>query len=160
MKRIVIFGNSGSGKTTLAKQLAEELGHPHLELDDVAWKEADPPVRHSIEASCRAIDEFISQRDAWIVEGCYGTLIEHATATADQMFFLNIGIDACVANCRNRPWEPGKYATKSAQDKNLEMLVAWVKTYETREDEFSLRKHRKVFDRFAGSKQEITSNKR
>ena len=158
MSRVVIFGNSGSGKTSLARQFSGQAGIPLLDLDSVAWKEAEPPIRESSEKSLTAIDRFIAQSQSWIIEGCYSSLIAHAAQNASQMYFLNIGVDACVENCRSRPWEPDKYASKEAQDKNLEMLVEWVRTYETSKDEFSLREHQRIFEEFRRTKSEIKSN--
>ena len=37
-RRIVIWGVTGSGKTTLARELAERLGVPHIQLDAIFWK--------------------------------------------------------------------------------------------------------------------------
>ncbi len=39
----------------------------------------------------------------------------------------------------------------------LEQLVLWVKQYEIRDDEYGLKRHRKIFGQFAGSKREFTS---
>ena len=158
MNRIVIFGNSGSGKSTLARKLAAKFGCAHLDLDNITWKESDPPVRQALETSCAAIDEFIAGHAKWVIEGCYALLIEHASSRADQMYFLNIGIEGCVENCRSRPWEPEKYASEQAQDQNLEMLIDWVREYGSRDDECSLAEHRRVFDSFDGSKLEILTN--
>ena len=158
MSRIVIFGNSGSGKTSLAKRLSGQAGCPRLDLDSIAWKESNPPVREELGMSHAAIDEFIDQNPDWIVEGCYASLVAHAAKHADQMIFLNPGVDTCVSNCRSRPWEPEKYQSIEAQDENLDMLIEWVKSYETREDEFSLHEHRKLFNGFDGPKCEIRSN--
>jgi hypothetical protein len=38
------------------------------------------------------------------------------------------------------------------------MLIAWVREYATREDEFSLREHRRLFGAHSGAKVEYTSN--
>jgi len=37
------------------------------------------------------------------------------------------------------------------------MLQEWVEEYEVRDDEYSLKKHRKIFDKFKGRKKEYTS---
>lgn len=37
MKRIVIIGSCGSGKTTLGRHLAENLGYPITDLDELHW---------------------------------------------------------------------------------------------------------------------------
>lgn len=158
MSRIVILGNSGSGKTSLAKRICAQTGCQHLDLDDVAWKAADAPVRESFEISSAAIDEFVARHSRWVIEGCYSSLIAHAAKHATQFYFLNIGVDACIENCRSRPWEPEKYPSKEAQDENLAVLIDWVESYGTRKDEFSLQEHRRVFENFDGPKSEIHSN--
>jgi len=95
-----------------------------------------------------------------VVEGCYADLIELVLDRATELIFLNPGAETCATNCSTRPWEPHKYATPEEQDANLEMLVQWVRDYETRTDEFSLRAHRALFDAFAGTKIEHRSNDR
>lgn len=59
-----------------------------------------------------------------------------------------------MENCLSRAWEPHKYASLEAQKANLEMLIEWVKEYETREDEFSMREHRKLYEEYKGEKVE------
>jgi hypothetical protein len=155
MRRILIFGNSGSGKTTMARALAREHGLPHLDLDSLAWD--GPAVRRSAEASARAIREFVDAHDGWVVEGCYGDLLDQVVPLATEMRFLNPGVDACIANCRARPWEPEKYPSPEAQDRHLEFLLGWVREYESRTDEYSLPRHREIFERFDGPKTEISA---
>jgi adenylate kinase family enzyme len=157
MPRVIIFGNSGAGKSTLAQKLAREQGLAHLDLDTLAWEPTSPPERRPLDASMRSIERFTSTNDAWVIEGCYGDLLAIVSRSCDEMIFLNPGVEACVANCRSRPWEPHKYASKAAQDENLEMLIEWVRDYETRDDDFSLRRHRSLFDTFSGPKKEYTA---
>lgn len=80
-RRISVVGVSGSGKTTLARELANDLGLDHLELDAVYhqadWTPLpDPIFRERVAA-------FVAQRDAWIACGNYSVvqplLWEHAT---------------------------------------------------------------------------------
>lgn len=158
MERIVIFGNSGSGKSSLAKSLARLHGAKHLDLDTIAWEAERPGVRADFEESKGALLRFVEGSESWVVEGCYSSLLEVAAAYCTELIFLNPGVEACVENCGARPWEPHKYASREAQDANLSMLIEWVREYETREDEFSLREHRKLFDAHAGRKVEYKSN--
>jgi len=154
MQRIVIIGNSGSGKSTLAKALADRHGLAHLDLDTIAWVPSAPPTRRCLAESAAAIADFQAQHPGWIMEGCYADLAELALVHATQLVFLNPGVEVCVANCRARPWEPHKYSSPAAQDRNLAMLIAWVRGYATRDDELSLRRHRTLFDGFSGDKVE------
>ena len=158
MERIIIFGNSGSGKSTLALALAKRLRAPHLDLDVIAWKADQPGVRAAPEESLRQLMSFIEGSECWVIEGCYSGLLREAAAYCTEMIFLHPGTEACQENCRARPWEPHKYPSREAQDANLRMLLEWVAEYETREDEFSLVEHRKLFDEFAGRKVEYRSN--
>ncbi|MEY2929640.1 MAG: hypothetical protein RL033_389 [Pseudomonadota bacterium] len=155
MQRIVIFGNAGAGKTTLARQLAQSGELAHLDLDLLAWLPGPPPQRRSLADSARDIAQFTSHNPAWVIEGCYSDLLELVLPECSDILFLNPGVEACLANCRARPWEPSKYASKAEQDANLELLLQWVRAYDTREDEFSLRSHRRLFKSFDGPKREI-----
>jgi adenylate kinase family enzyme len=153
MPRIVIFGNSGSGKTSMARALAAEQGLAHLDLDLLAWDE--PGERREPERSAADIQRFLDDHADWVVEGCYADLLEVALPFCTELRFLNPGTEACVAHCRARPWEPAKYASREEQDAKLAFLLDWVRQYETRDDEYSLARHRALFDAFAGPKQEF-----
>lgn len=152
MSRIVIYGNSGAGKSTLAKKFSKNDNLSHLDLDTLAWKESQPPERRNIHESATEIESFLESNSNWVIEGCYADLLELVVAQSTQLIFLNPGIDACTQNCRQRPWEAHKYPSKEEQDKNLELLLGWVKQYESRGDEFSLQAHQTLFDRFKGDK--------
>jgi len=142
----------------LAKALARLQRAAHLDLDVIAWEAERPGVRADVEESKRALTQFIRETDGWVIEGCYAGLLKEAAAHCTEMIFLNPGVEACVENCKARPWEPHKYPSREAQDANLRMLVGWVREYETREDEFSLREHRRLFDTHEGRKVEYRSN--
>ena len=152
MKKILIFGNSGSGKTTLARQLADEHSLTHLDLDDVTWRR--PGDRKPLAESIREVDNFIAQYQQWVIEGCYGSLIQAVAGHCSELHFLNPGVDICLENNLQRSWEPHKYESKIAQDKNIEMLQAWVREYESRDDECSLKYHQEIYLHFEGWKKE------
>ena len=158
MRKVVIFGNSGAGKSTLARKIAREEGSPHLDLDVLAWKEnVSPPERRPLGESVREIRGFTARHPAWVIEGCYSDLLAAVLPESTEAIFLNPGVEACIRNCRQRPWEPHKYSSPAAQDKNLDLLLAWVRAYETRQDEFSLASHRRLFDAHTGRKREVQS---
>ena len=171
MCRIVVFGNSGSGKTTLARVLTSQYGLAHLDLDSLAWDSsgvqvqtmtlddwvAFVPRRRSLTESASTIRDFIHEHSEWVIEGCYGDLLEQVLPYASEVRFLNPGVEACIANCRARPWEPEKYPSKEAQDQKLDFLLDWVREYESRADEYSLARHRELFEGFRGSKVELSS---
>jgi adenylate kinase family enzyme len=153
--RILIFGNSGAGKSTLARHVAHARGLAHLDLDALAWLPDMPPRRRPLDDSRSAIALFTDAHPAWVIEGCYGDLLEMVLPSCTELIFLNPGTEACLANCRARPWEPHKYPSRQAQDANLPMLLEWVRAYASRSDEFSLARHRAIFDGFAGVRREI-----
>ena len=157
MSRTVIIGNSGAGKSTLALRLANERLCAHLDLDTLAWQPGLPPQRRALADSALDIEAFLDSHRAWVIEGCYADLIELVLPQCTQLLFLNPGLDTCIEHCRARPWEPHKYRSKQEQDANLGMLIEWVRGYESRQDEFSLVRHRALFDGFTGDKRELTS---
>ena len=150
--RVLLFGNSGSGKTTMARTLVKEHGLVHLDLDSVAWE--SPGVRRATAESLAEVRRFLDAHPAWVIEGCYADLMDPILSEATEVRFLNPGVEACIANCRARPWEPEKYSSKEEQDSVLAFLLDWVREYETRDDEYSFKAHRTLFDRFPGRKRE------
>lgn len=159
MKKILIFGNSGSGKSTLANALCTRENLAHLDLDTLAWMPAVvPPVRKSVEVSAREIIAFIRAHKGWVIEGCYSDLLAAALPYANEMIYMNLPVDACIANAASRPWEPHKYKSKAAQDENLEMLIAWIRQYDERNDLFSRSAHDSLYENYAGKKSVFTTN--
>ena len=160
MRKILIFGNSGSGKSTLAKELCDSEGLAHLDLDTLAWEATVPPERKSLNESSQEIQIFIESSDGWIIEGCYADLLEQAVPFSNEIIFMNLPIETCILNAKNRPWEPHKYESKEAQDANLEMLIDWISQYNQRVDTFSEKSHRALYDAFQGKKTIYTNNER
>ncbi len=152
VSRVVIFGNSGSGKSTRARS----LGLPHLDLDTLAWEPGLPPTRRELAASTADIETFVAANPTWVIEGCYADLLDLVVPDATDVIFLDLSVEACVANARARPWEPHKYESREAQDANLDMLVDWIRQYPVRDDTFSRDAHEALFDRAAGRKHHMT----
>ena len=152
--RILVFGNSGSGKSTLAARVAAQHALAHLDLDAIVWEPGKIAVQRPAQAISASLADFISSHERWVIEGCYGELVEVAASHCTELVFLNPGLDACLENNRRRPWEPNKYASKDAQDAMLDNLQAWVADYYERQDPWSYYFHRRIFDAFQGAKKE------
>lgn len=152
--RVLVFGNSGSGKTVHAQRLAAAFGLAHLDLDTIVWV----PGRGTELAPAAAVESklrrFIDEHPRWIVEGCYGELIEAAAPFCTELVFLNPGLETCLENNRRRPWEPHKYATAEEQRAMLAPLLEWVRGYYRRDDAWSYARHRRLFDGHRGTKKE------
>ncbi|QDL53435.1 AAA family ATPase [Rhodoferax aquaticus] len=155
--KTLIFGNSGSGKSTLAKHLSQAHGLAHLDLDSIVWEPGKVAVQRPMDAIHASLAEFLVAHQSWVIEGCYGELVEAASAQCTELVFLNPGREVCLTHNRSRPWEPHKYASKEAQDAMLENLQAWVAGYYERHDPWSYYAHRRIFDAFAGAKSERES---
>jgi len=150
--RVAILGNSGSGKSTLANWLAQSAHVPALDLDSVAWEPDQPAVARPSALAEADVTQFCSTHARWVLEGCYGNLVEVALQFQPLLIFLNPGLESCTANCLNRPWEPHKYQSKKEQDANLQFLLSWVTEYYTRDGPMSLGAHRAVFAKYPGRK--------
>jgi len=155
--RVAIIGNSGSGKSTLAQQIAAMYSLPSLDLDTVVWEPGQIAVARDVAASAADVRAFCEQHDNWVVEGCYAALTHRALAYSPMLLFMDPGVDVCVAHCRQRPWEPHKYASRDEQDARLEFLLSWVREYYTRAGDLSHREHQALFDAYRGAKRRLTA---
>jgi adenylate kinase family enzyme len=153
--RVILLGNAGAGKTTMARRLMGGRDVPRLSLDEIAWNEG--PERKPLAETLGTLETFLVANDEWIIEGCYGDLVEAALPYCSELRFLNPGVETCVTHCLARTWEPTKFATPEEQNASLQHLVDWVRQYEMRDDEYGLRRHRAIFDRFDGPKREYTT---
>ncbi|BET26676.1 adenylate kinase family enzyme [Limnobacter thiooxidans] len=156
--RIAIMGNSGSGKSTLARVLSEKYGIAHLDLDSVVWEADKIAVMRPSEAIEADLAKFVIENESWVVEGCYGELIESMLRHQPKLLFLNQSLNVCVENNRQRPWEPHKYESKEAQDRMLANLLEWVRGYYQRKDDWSLRAHERLFENYDGPKLEFKNS--
>ena len=154
--RIVILGNAGSGKSTLARSLARTQRMPMLDLDTLVWEPDRVAALRPDELVFSDLAQFCRESDDWVIEGCYGDLVEAVLPHRPLLIFLEPGRGVCVANCRARPWEPHKYRNRQVQDDHLEDLLGWVRSYYDLDGSMSLAGHRAVFDGYAGPKRLVT----
>ena len=153
--RIAIVGNSGSGKSVFARQFVARCGLASLDLDTVAWEPGKVAVARSPADALADVRAFCEAQHQWVVEGCYAYLVEATLPYAPTLLFLEPGVEACLSNCRSRPWEPHKYTSKQEQDHHLDFLLTWVRAYYTRDDDPSQAVHQALFDTYNGPKQKL-----
>jgi len=151
---VLVFGNSGSGKSTYARAISARHGLQHLDLDSIVWEPGQIAVQRSPADIADSLADFISRNPTWVIEGCYSELVQSASTHCTELIFLNPGIESCLANNLRRPWEPHKYASLDEQNSMLANLQAWVASYYVRDDAWSYKAHRSVFDAFTGTKLE------
>ena len=156
--RILIFGNSGAGKSTRAKAYAKEYQLAHFDLDTIAWNNTNPPTRKALDSSIEQLTDFTSTHETWVIEGCYADLIEVLLSSATHVIFIDLPVEKCIENAKNRPWEPHKYGSKAEQDANLQMLLEWIRGYESRNDVFSRQAHNELYLKAHCNKVRIASN--
>lgn len=156
--RHLLFGNSGSGKSFYARQVAQAHGLAHLDLDTLVWEPGQIAVPRPMPAVLADLEAFTRSHQAWVIEGCYGDLIQELRSLCTELVFLNPGVEVCLANNRRRPWEPHKYRSPEAQDEMLPNLLAWVADYYIREGPWSYPYHRQLFDGHRGAKREIVES--
>jgi adenylate kinase family enzyme len=153
--RLLIMGNSGSGKSYRARQLAQQHGLAHLDLDTIVWEPGQIAVPRAPERVRADLLAFIAENEHWVAEGCYADLVEAALPFCSELVFMNPGQEVCLENNRRRPWEPHKYASMQEQQSKLAFLLDWVADYYVREDTMSYARHRRLFDGFGGAKTEV-----
>lgn len=154
--KFAVLGNSGSGKSTLAGWIAKTIHASVLDLDTVVWETGKVAVPRQEEAALEDVADFCKSSDRWVVEGCYSNMVEATFRFAPTLVFLKLGLEQCVNNCKSRPWEPHKYSSKAEQDQHLAFLLDWVKDYYSRDGVMSLRGHQAAFERYSGTKFELS----
>ncbi|MBX3050689.1 MAG: AAA family ATPase [Caldilineaceae bacterium] len=86
MTRYVVIGTSGSGKTTLARQIAERLGIPHIELDALHW---GPGWTGATAEVMRERVTAATSGPAWVLDGNYSKSRDVAWSRATHLIWLD-----------------------------------------------------------------------
>jgi adenylate kinase family enzyme len=87
VRRVSVVGTSGSGKSRLARELAEILGVPHLELDAVHHQPGWAPLPTD---EFRRIAAAHAAGDGWVIDGNYGRVRDLVWARADTVVWLDL----------------------------------------------------------------------
>ncbi len=87
--RINVIGTSGSGKTIMARQLAEKLGVPHVELDALHW--GPNWTEEPDEVLWERVDKALVG-DGWTVDGNYSKVRDIVWGRADTVVWLDFSL--------------------------------------------------------------------
>ena len=93
MRRVLVIGPCGSGKSTLARELAPRLGLPLVHMDQLGWQSGWVETE---KADLRARINDIVARDAWLIEGNYGSTLGPRLDRADTVLYLDFPIRLCL----------------------------------------------------------------
>ncbi len=157
MQRIHVVGTSGSGKTMLAKQIAQRLQLPHVELDALHW---EPNWTAAEEHVFRERVERALQSDRWVVDGNYSRVRDLIWSQADTIVWLDYPFWLVFSRIvwrtlrrgltRQALWNSNRESLVKAFGK--ESMILWMlKTYHRRRREYPamLQQHQQHYPQVA-----------
>ena len=89
--RILVTGTSGAGKTTLARQLAEKLQLPHIELDAINWQPGWVGLNEVDPAEFARRVQLAIAAEGWVIDGNYGGVRDAIWERATALVWLDYG---------------------------------------------------------------------
>ena len=103
MQRVIVIGCPGSGKSTVSRALHSKTGVPLYHLDMMYWNADKTTVEKSVflERLCAVL-----KKDAWIIDGNYGSTMELRMAACDTVIFLDYPLDVCLDGIIERRGKP------------------------------------------------------
>ena len=93
MQRVCIIGCGGGGKSTLAVRLGSLLDLPVVHLDAVYWK---PDWQKPPQEEWRRRHTVLCGRDAWILDGNYGSTMKERIEAGDTVILLALSRFTCL----------------------------------------------------------------
>ena len=94
-----MIGCAGAGKSTLAQEMGGGLGLEVIHLDRLFWR---PGWVETPREEWRAIQEDLLRREAWIIDGNYGSTLPLRLAAADTVLFLDFPRLLCLVRVVRR----------------------------------------------------------
>jgi adenylate kinase family enzyme len=86
MKKINVVGVSGSGKSTFARQLADRLAYPYLEMDALFWEKnwQEPADEIFFKRLAQAL-----QQEVWVLDGNYSRTTPIKWVDVDTVIWID-----------------------------------------------------------------------
>ena len=144
-RRIVVVGTTGSGKTTLARQLAQRLAIPHVELDALHWGPGWTPAPPDLfrQRAAQALSG-----ETWVTDGNYHVVRDIVWSRADTVVWLDYALPVILAQLFRRTvrrivtrevlWNENRERFRD-QFLSRDSLFLWVfRTYRRRRIEYPL----------------------
>jgi adenylate kinase family enzyme len=88
LDRVVVVGSSGCGKSRFARDLAQLLGQPSVELDELCWA---PNWIEKPENEFRRLVSAAAEAPRWVVDGNYSRMRDVLWTRATTIVWLNFG---------------------------------------------------------------------
>ena len=106
---IVVYGPACSGKSTVARQVAQSIGVPHIELDAVFWQPSwiEKPLEEFRAEVSALLSRYV---DGWVFDGNYSRVRDIILPMADTVVWLRPPfrvafwrlLKRTIVNCWNR----------------------------------------------------------
>jgi adenylate kinase family enzyme len=142
-ERIVVVGTSCSGKTEFARQLAQSLGCPWVELDELYWAQNWTPKPNE---EFRSLVQAAASAQSWVIEGNYGRVRDILWPRATTIVWLNYSFVTVFARALRRTvtrittneklWHGNRESFLRSFFSRDSILVWVITTYHRRRKEF------------------------
>ena len=96
-----LVGHNGAGKSTLARRLGAATGLPVVHLDGLYWQPGWVAMERA--AWRRTVENEIA-KDAWIIDGNFGSSLELRLSRAQAAVYLDYSRAVCLAGVLRRVW--------------------------------------------------------
>ena len=96
-----LLGPNGAGKSTLARRLGAATGLPVVHLDGLYWQPGWVAMERA--AWRRTVENEIA-KDAWIIDGNFGSSLELRLSRAQAAVYLDYSRAVCLAGVLRRVW--------------------------------------------------------
>ena len=103
MKKVIVIGCPGSGKSRLSRALHNKTGIPLYHLDMMYWNADKTTVEKSVFLERLSA---VLEKDAWIIDGNYGSTMELRMAACDTVIFLDYPLRVCLDGIKERRGKP------------------------------------------------------
>lgn len=143
LERIVVVGTSCCGKTVFSRQLAQRLGIPCVELDELYWATNWTPKP---ESEFRSLVETTASAPRWVIEGNYGRVRDTLWPRATTIVWLNYSFPTVLfralgrtlkrAMTKEKLWHGNRESVLRSFVSRESILVWVVTTFHRRRKEF------------------------